>query len=451
MRRAAALLLVLVLLGAAASAGFLFDVEVEDRPSQRTDQRKTYQSVYASGLVGGALCRPEVDELSERINGDSVEAIAADVERLRDLTFTSEPEVEFLTPDELEDHVAESSRKELDDATAEIETQALQQIGLIPEDFDIEDFIEGASQQVLGLYDPRDERLLVGNSGSLDPQGRLTIAHELDHALTDQVLGFPDLRFDPEQADAQLAERALIEGDATLLMAHYGLIAFPDDLQEILGGSATPEQQREYDELPHYLRRALAFPYQEGFLFTCDIYTRGGWSVIDDAYESPPASTLEILFPDLYGKLEPEAPAELDAPEGDWELVEVAALGAADLQWMFESPGGVAAGNPAEAAQQVSRWRGGRFHIWQRADELTVAMAIVEGRDLSGGDSSSICDLLIEWYAASEPDATFTVDEGTKGAWTHEDVATAVDCRGRQTRFVSAPDMETALHVAEFR
>jgi hypothetical protein len=328
--------------------------------------------------------------------------------------------------------------------------EALELIGLVPEDFDVEDFIEGASQQVLGLYEPEEEQLLVGNSGSFDPLGQLTIAHELDHALTDQVLGFPDLRWKPERADEQLAQRALIEGDATLLMQHYGIVEFPSGLEEALTGSGTRAQQRAYDELPHYIQRALAFPYQEGFFFACELYAEGGWRAIDEAYRSPPASSLEVVFPDLYGEVEPETPADPNAPAEEWEAIESVALGAVDLQWMFEAPGGEFSGNVAEAARQVTRWRGGLLHIWQQDDELIVAMSIVEGPDLTGSKTLSICDRLIRWYSESNPDARFRAGEGTKAAWTRGSQGAAVDCEGEQTRFVVAPDLSTALEVASF-
>lgn len=443
MRRMAAATIVVALLAAAVGAGFLFDVD--DSTSDGV------QSVYATALGSASRCPPRSGAFSEPGGNDSVDAIASDVERLRDLGFSSEPEIDFLSEDELAEHVADSARAELNEDTAEVEMDALKLIGLVPDDFDIDDLISGASQQVLGLYDPKQRELLVGNSGSFDPLGQLTIAHELSHALTDEVLGFPDLRFSPEKADEQLAQRALIEGDATLLMQHYGLVEFPDDLEEALGGSGSPAQQSAYAELPHYVQRSFAFPYQEGFFFACELYARGGWRAVDDAYRSPPTSTLEILFPDLYGEFDPTTPAEPNDPPDGWDKVEEVAVGAVDLQWMFEAPGGNFSGGVAEAARQVSRWRGGLLHIWQQDEALTVAMSIVEGQDLTGGDSLSLCDRLIRWYSESQPDATFLPSAGTKAAWTLDDHAVAVDCEGDQTRFVAAPDLDTAVHVAEFR
>ena len=432
--------------GSPRAAGFLLDVEeVAPRSPQGSGDGRGVQSVYASAFSGAALCQPDAGAFSEPGGSESVDAIADDVERLRSLRFESEPEVEIMAPDELEAYVAEASREELDEETAAIEIQALQQIGVIPEGFDIDDFIAGSSEQVLGLYDPVDKTLRVADSGELDPLAQLTVAHELDHAVTDEVLGFPDLRFAPGKADEQLAQRALIEGDATLLMQHYGLVEFPTELEQILTESDDPDQQQSYAELPHYLQRAFAFPYQEGSLFVCRLYARSGWDAVDDAYSSLPSSTLEILFPDLYGKVEPEDPDAPNDPGADWDLVETAALGATDLQWMFEAPGGEFTGSFPEAARQVSRWRGGRLHLWTRGEDLIVAMSIVKGRDLTGSDSTTICDRMIRWYAESDPEATFLIDQGVKGAWTGDGVATAIDCEGDQTRFVSGPDLDTAL------
>jgi hypothetical protein len=78
-------------------------------------------------------------------------------------------------------------------------------------------------------------------------------------------------------------------------------------------------------------------------------------------------------------------------------------------------------------------------------------MSIVEGEDLAGGGSLSICDRLIRWYSESDPEASFLAREGPKAAWTFDGGAAAVDCAADQTRFVVAPDLPTAVRVAEFR
>jgi hypothetical protein len=248
-----------------------------------------------------------------------------------------------------------------------------------------------------------------------------------------------------------MAERSLIEGDATLLMQHYAFTEFPDDVEEALTGSATPEQQQQAAALPYLLKRSFSFPYNEGYLFACALYARGGWSAVDRAYEDPPRSTLEILYPDLYGKIDPELPRPPGSPGSGWTKASTFQLGAADLQWMFEAPGGESGGTISEAARQVSRWRGGRFHVWTRGEEVALAMSVVEGRDLSGGAPLTICHRLVRWYAESFPDAGFVDGEGAEGAWENDGDVALIECEKRQTRLVVAPDMVGAQRIARLK
>lgn len=453
-RRAAAITLVVVLLAVVVSSPFLFDAEEE--PTRERDGAGGRErvdgepSVYMNIALASSSCLPAAGPSSGSGGSSSVRGIADDVERLRGLEFEVMPEVEFMTPAALTNYVGDVAEEELAEADMDVQIAALEKLGLVPKDFELEEFIENTSTQVLGLYEPDSKRLLVGGSGSLEPLDQLTVAHELDHALTDEVLGFPELKWQAARSDAQLAERALIEGDATLLMQHYGMVEFPDDLQDLLTEGAGSEEIRAYENLPHLLRRSLSFPYLEGYLFSCQLHAEGGWKAIDRAYEEPPVSTLEILYPGLYGEVEPQEPRQPRSPGVGWTRAYSAALGAADLQWMFEAPGGKVSSTFADAARQVSRWRGGRFHIWERGEDLVVLMAIVEGSDLSRSDVPSICHRLVQWYTAARPQAAFIDGRGASGAWRSDGDVAAVYCDGDQTRLVIAPSLDTALRVARF-
>src|SRR2546421_745056 len=81
------------------------------------------------------------------------------------------------------------------------------------------DLLRGA---VLGFYDPKTKKLLVRSSGTLTPGQRITVAHEMDHALTDQHFQFgpaTDVLDKKDQQEAYTAFTGLLEGDAKLLEA----------------------------------------------------------------------------------------------------------------------------------------------------------------------------------------------------------------------------------------
>ena len=52
--------------------------------------------------------------------------------------------------------------------------------------------------------------------------------------------------------------------------------------------------------MPLILRRQLEFPYAEGFSFTTDVWGLGGYDAVNQAIQTPPASTEQILHSDKY-------------------------------------------------------------------------------------------------------------------------------------------------------
>jgi hypothetical protein len=52
--------------------------------------------------------------------------------------------------------------------------------------------------------------------------------------------------------------------------------------------------------MPLILRRQLEFPYTEGFLFTSDVWGLGGYNAVNQAIQTPPASTEQVLHSDKY-------------------------------------------------------------------------------------------------------------------------------------------------------
>ena len=67
--------------------------------------------------------------------------------------------------------------------------ETLKVLKLIPENTDYVKTIQALyGGAVLGFYDPKTKRLLVrANGTTLTPEQRITVAHEMDHALTDQT------------------------------------------------------------------------------------------------------------------------------------------------------------------------------------------------------------------------------------------------------------------------
>ena len=55
---------------------------------------------------------------------------------------------------------------------------------------------------------------------------------------------------------------------------------------------------RQLASAPRYLRETLLFPYLHGQEFCTELYDRGGWDALAEAFRHPPASSSQILHPE---------------------------------------------------------------------------------------------------------------------------------------------------------
>ena len=260
----------------------------------------------------------------------------------------------------------------------------------------------------------------------------LTLAHELDHALTDQALGLPALD-SAGDTDRLLAQIALVEGDATLLMQQYGLahVSLLDQLGQ-LTDPAMAQAQRDLEQVPPYLRDELLFPYTVGLEYACRLYGEGGWSTVDAVYKDLPASTAEVLFDDRAG-VDPIDPADPGTPPAGWEITRRDTIGAAQLLWLFGAPGGDEGQALPDAAQLASSWGGGELVLATDGDDSALGLSFVDR-----SSDRTLCRALDQWYDASFDDDRRSPN-GT-GATFADGVQSAVlRCAGPNVRIGIAP------------
>jgi hypothetical protein len=235
--------------------------------------------------------------------------------------------------------------------------------------------------------------VVLAGDGALDPLALTALAHELDHALTDQAHGLPvDLDPRTDDPDAQLAGRALAEGDAVLLQTRFQLEAL--DPLELLGtafGSPSLGPAMEaLEHAPAYLRAELMFPYTTGLAFVCEHERDGGWVAVDELYRDPPRTTAEILFPERAGADPVDAPDSV-APRG-FEPVRRQTFGAAPLLFLLQDAG------VAGARDAVEGWRGGEVAQFRRGDDVAVRISLVTG------DGGALCRVVDEWVEGLRAD-----------------------------------------------
>ena len=372
------------------------------------------------------------------------------VEGLRGINFDKRPKMNFLTQRNLGREVARIVNKEYDRAQANLDADILGMLGAVPPGTKFGKLsASAAAASIAGLYVPEKKELYVGDGGTFGMLDELTLAHEIEHALADQAFGFPQDEATNMISDERNALHALIEGDAELTAAHYDMILDIETAFRFVETSPAAQAAPE-DEIPGYfLQRAFFFPYFEGTLFVCELYAIEGWDGVNRAYADPPKTTAEILFPERYiFKITPKDPTDPSTPKG-WKASRVFSLGAADLLWLFQAPGGHLQPKLMRDAEAVKRWNGGEVHVFRKDGRTAMSLALVDGgEDPKGKEASpTLCARVRTWYGKAFEDARMKRD-GRATTWSHAGRTAILSCSKEGPLLTIAPDKGTAAALS---
>lgn len=306
---------------------------------------------------------------------------------MRRLRFRAAPKARYVRRAEMQRRIRRQIDTSYPDGEAAADARALVALGAVRRGTNLKALLKRALPgQVAGYYDPRTRQLVVGSNAEkkLDAIEQLTLAHELEHALADQVLGLPpflDERATPDgREDLELAALSLVEGDATLLTDAFAgeHLSVADAFRSI--GPALAAQD-EFDQLPYYLQASTIFPYEDGLTFVCSVFERGGWNAVNRAYRRLPQTSAQIMFPERYFARERATDAPDPQPPGrGWKLVDEQAFGAANLLWLFEAPGGDVGRELPDARKRAAAWAGGELRVFGRGGKTVVSLVLVERR-----------------------------------------------------------------------
>ena len=270
--------------------------------------------------------------------------------------------------------------KNLDTDTTPAEMHAaevlLRAFGLAPKDFAYRAFlIKLLTEQVAGYYDPKAQQFYLADWIELEGQ-KPVMAHELTHALQDQHFNLKRFEKWPKgDSDAELAAHALIEGDATLAMTLY-MAKNPLVALAFIRSLGTQEVASEqFRQAPRALRESLLFPYEEGSAWATQLYKRGGWEMVSQAFTKLPQSSEQILHADKYFAY--EAPQKLTLPEfkavlgPTWKRIDSDVNGEWGCYLILEE----FLNNPSESKQASAGWGGDRFALYEtgKPDEFFIA------------------------------------------------------------------------------
>jgi hypothetical protein len=375
-----------------------------------------------------------------------VEEIKGQVASIRGLAWKGSLPVKVLSKEALAQKVRELNAEEVaknrDELTAD--EAVLKLLQLIGKDVDYAKTIDSIlAGGVLGFYDDEVKELYVGGGGDgMDPATKVTLAHELVHALTDQHFDFgtkTKVLDDQNRTEESAAFSALIEGDAELTAQLWQAqhLTARERQQAAQGGSA--EAIGAYARAPRYLLESLFFPYQSGVTFVESRHRAGGFAEVDKAYRNPPTSTEHILHPETYASGQTWSPPALPnlAAATGCGAVDTGTLGEFDMIQILS--GELSTGDARSAA---AGWNGDAYGVVRCGSAIGLAD---RWQTDNPADAGRLADALARW-ARGWSGSTRAAD--AEGRVTGSNGSARVVRNGGRIDLILADNAETADRLA---
>ena len=373
-------------------------------------------------------------------------AVLKETSELRELSILKEVKSGAQSRDDIQRMIV----KNLDADTTPAEMHSaevfLKAFGLAPKEFAYRSFlIKLLTEQVAGYYDPKAQQFYLADWIELEGQ-KPVMAHELTHALQDQHFNLKRFEKWPKgDSDAELAAHALIEGDATLAMTLYmaknPLIALA--FMRSLGGMEAATQQ--FKQAPRALRESLLFPYEEGSQWAMQLYKRGGWELVSEAFTKLPQSSEQILHAEKYFAY--EAPRKLTLPlfksilGPTWKRIDSDVNGEWGLYLILDE----FLNNTSESKHAAAGWGGDRYELYEtgKPDEMFVAQLTVWD---TPSDAREFFDSYASRTSKRYPQAKAS-ESGDRIHWETPTVRVAMELRGSRVAILEGATAKAKLNT----
>lgn len=293
----------------------------------------------------------------------------------------------LITRDEVEQYLTQQLHNDRDAKRLQRSELVLKKFGLLDRDFELQPFlIKLLREQIAGYYDDR-----TGTVNLLDwippDEQKPVLAHELTHALQDQHIHLE--KWD-RQSDLSIAKNvkqdnqhiatdeedtardAVIEGQAMAAFIDYALaptgknlLTSPELADRMNQSMSDNTDSPTLASAPLLLQRSLLFPYVDGLDFVRAVLTaKGKQAAFAGMLDHPPASTYEIMTPNVYLNHEPvpllHIPDIHPLIDALYRPYDIGVMGEFDVQVLAELFGG-----PAVANALAPAWRGGIYYTAQ--------------------------------------------------------------------------------------
>jgi hypothetical protein len=353
------------------------------------------------------LCIPadvEADPVTEVTTPPAIEEVADQLESVRGLEFERPVNVEPITEAEMDRRLSDYFDTYYPERYYERRSDAWQTIGVLPGDVTYLEALDAYQQgQVLGFYNSQNEELVYTGDADLDRIEQFVLAHELTHAIDDQHFDLDRLddlvlRCEDEAFEAALG---IVEGSANHFATQV-IIQFPNaDIGSIPEGGA--------GEVPPFIVEIQAYPYTAGQRFADELSDANGPSAIDDALDTFPTTTEQVLHP---AKFPDEEGVSVDVADfaptfgPDWRDLDAMVVGELWLRAMLHLR---LSDGVAETA--AAGWDGGTYRAWRDGDDVAVIMSTVWD---TPKDAQEFSDALELWVSrGSRPGLVLDADGTT--------------------------------------
>ncbi len=377
--------------------------------------------LVAIGLVGGMASsllfsgdeQPSRDDGDLRTVRDSVAELSDFIEGRRSERFRHPVEVSLLDDDAFVERLLEDAEEDREEIEKTEELLGVLDL-LEPTGGLFDELSSFLSASVVGFYDPETDELVV-RGVELTPFVRLTLVHELTHALDDQLFDLDREELIEADDERGLGFSALVEGSALSVESAYRRSLTSSDRRR-----ADEEEARFGDNLPEVsipevVPALIGFPYEVGEDLITTIERNGGKRALREAFANPPSTSEQLLHPERYTR--GEGPVMVEPPAAEGALIDEGSVGELVLRLMLDR----VLDDPDDVIRAADGWGGDWYVAWREGSMTCVRAVFVMD---TGKDLDQLADGLRTW---SSLNADSRIEVG-------RDALTLTACRGLRIR-----------------
>jgi hypothetical protein len=325
--------------------------------------------------------------------------------------------VNFLTEEEFKQKVTAPTSDQSDEDLKQLQDSVavFRALGLIQGDVNL---LEQSNQLrqggTLAFYSPRTKQVYVRGT-ELDVSHKVTLVHELTHALQDQNFDLDKLTA-AKTDDERIAFRTIVEGDAVRIERKY-IDKLPENERNAYKDQYkkdSTEARKEVSGVPDVLVASFSAPYEFGTPFLDVLEAKGKTTAVNEAFRRPPAGESQIIDPDDYfAKRSFSNPSPPPLPAGAERLGdhedgtnEYDHLGVLDLYLMLASRI-----DAHDALKVVDAWNGDAMVVYRSGGSLCTQVRVaVDDKDAA----DATAPILDQWVDKMPSEAKASVQRNNE-------------------------------------